>query len=75
MGRLRSLLFYGEEGDEVEALEPGFAFGEAGGGDAGFVLLDGFGDEDVFDGGSFLADFEVGVALGAFEVVVEVGEG
>ncbi len=67
-------LFKGEEGGEVEALQPDFVAGEAGVGEAGFVGVDGFGDEDVFDGGAFLGDLEVGVPLGAFEVVVQGGE-
>lgn len=69
-----SFLFEGEEGGEVEALQPDFVAGESGGGEAGFVGVDGFGDEHVFDGGALLSDLEVAVAIGLFEVVVQGGE-
>ncbi len=67
-------LLEGEEGGEVEALEPDFVAGETGFCEAGFVGVDGLGDEHVFDGGTLLGDLEVAVALGAFEVVVQGGE-
>lgn len=63
----------GQHGGEVEALEPGFNGLETGGFEALVVGGEGFGNEDVFEGGAFLADFEVGVAVGAFEVVMEFG--
>lgn len=63
-----------EEGGEVEALEPDLVSGEASGGEAGFVGIDGFGDEDVFERGAFLGDLEVGVAVCSLEVVMEGGE-
>ena len=46
--------------------------GEASGLKSLFVGAEGFGDEDVFDGIAFASDFEVAVAVGAFEVVVEI---
>lgn len=36
--------------------------------------VDGFRDEDIFEGAAFAADFEVAVAVGSFPIVIDIDE-
>ena len=47
---------------------------EAGFPEARFVFFDCLGDENVVQRAAFLADFEIAVAVVAFEIVVQIEE-
>ena len=68
------VLFQGEHGHKVEALEPDIDRGEARLGQPFAVGGDGFGDEHIFERGAFLADFEVGIAVCALKIVVDIDQ-
>ncbi|MEY3457922.1 MAG: hypothetical protein RL215_1079, partial [Planctomycetota bacterium] len=63
-----------EDGGKVEALKPRHDGGEAGFVKACDVGFERFGEEAIFDGRAFLCDFQIGIAVCAFEVVVQICE-
>ncbi len=67
-------LLNGEHRAKVKALEPDFKARKAESGKTLFVGLDGIWAHHIFNRAAFLADLQLAVSVGTFEIVVQIDQ-